>query len=140
MIAKFFQFVGAVFYAVISAYLVWIVFYWVTPWLMGFGWIALILYWIFAFGLIAWTLKFISFLITYPLFMMVGNNKSAGVVASLVYLCVGGWTILLPWMQAGPYTLVRIIIGVSLSLTAFSIFAMTLNLIWRSSARPAYFR
>lgn len=132
---KFLKFLGALLYAFVSSYLIWLLFYFLVPWLMSFGWIALIIYWILAGGLIAATLKFVSSMITVPLFVLVGGSRISGFIAALIYAFVGIVTVLLPWNLDIPYRLVTIIIGVSLSLTALSIFSMTIAVILTQSRR-----
>lgn len=123
----FIKFVFAILYTLVSAYLIWLLFYWLVPWLMGFGWLAAIIYWILAFGLIAATFKLLSGLIASPLFGLVGRNKFSGVFAIVIYALFAVSAVLLPWMQPMKYRLITIIIGVSLSLTALSVYGAVIN-------------
>lgn len=123
----FIKFVFAILYTLVSAYLIWLLFYWLVPWLMGFGWLAAIIYWILSFGLIAATFKLLSGLIASPLFGLVGRNKFSGVFAIVIYALFAVSAVLLPWMQPMKYRLITIIIGVSLSLTALSVYGAVIN-------------
>lgn len=133
------KFLGAFAYAVLSSCMIYLVFSWLVPWLMGFGWLALIIYWLLAGGLIAATLRYISAMITLPLFMMTAQSRTGALIAGLVYCLAGVYTVLIPWMQNMPYRLVTVIIGVSLSLTAFSIFAGTVSLVWSQTRRNSQY-
>ncbi len=124
------KFLGAFAYAVLSSCMIYLVFSWLVPWLMGFGWLALIIYWLLAGGLIAATLRYICAMITLPLFMMTAQSRAGAFLAGLVYCLVGVYTVWIPWIQNMPYRLVTVIIGVSLSLTALSIFGRTVFLVW----------
>lgn len=124
------RFLGAVAYALVSSFLIYLLFSWLVPWLMGFGWLALIIYCILAFGLIAATLRYVSAMITLPLLMMTAQSRLGSLLAGVVYCVAGVYTVLLPWIQGMPYRLVTVIIGVSLSLTALSIFTGAVVQIW----------
>lgn len=124
------RFLGALIYSLVSSFVIWMLFNWLVPWLMSFGWLALIIYWILAGGLVGATFKYISAMITMPLFMMTAQSRLGAFAAGLVYCVAGAYTVLIPWLLPMNYRLVTVIIGVSLSLTAFSIFAGAVGRIW----------
>lgn len=128
---KVLKFIGAVLYSLISAYIIWLVFFLLTPWLMNFGWIAVILYIIIAGGLISTMLKLFAAAVTDPLFYLIDSSNLARIFAIVVFALVGLYTLIIPWTLLGTYSFLSICIGISLTLTAFSIFTAILMTLYR---------
>ena len=116
-------FIGSAIYGIILSYLLWLIFYFLTPWLMGFGWTALILYSLFAGGLITSIVGGLSTLISLPLFLM-SKNKVSKIIPALALAFHGYSAVAMPWHIGTGGRFVTFIIALSISFTAFSIFAL----------------
>lgn len=113
---------GSALYSIIISYVIWLAFHLVTPWLMSFGWIALIIYWIFASGVISGLIGGLSIFIFYPLDAMVRIFKHGRYIPALVLLFFGYSSVVMPWNLNITYSIVKIIMACSLSFTAATIF------------------
>ncbi|MDR0938513.1 MAG: hypothetical protein LBN29_04010 [Mediterranea sp.] len=120
---KMICFLGAAVYGIVAAYLLWLVFYFLSPWLMSFGWLAVILYVIFALGLIGGLIGWIASLIWAPLLLLLRNSWPISKVIPVIALILFGISaIILPWRMDMGYSLVKIVIAISLSITALITF------------------
>ncbi|MFV0587149.1 hypothetical protein [Bacteroides reticulotermitis] len=120
---KTLSFIGSAIYGIIFSYLLWLMFHLLTPWLMSFGWLAAILYCFFALGLIAGILGGLSSLLCFPLYRMVSICDSAKYIPVVFLVLCGLSAVALPWQLDIEYSLVKILIAFSISLTAFAVFS-----------------
>lgn len=115
-------FIGSALYGAIIPCLLWLLFYSLVPWLMSFGWTAVILYWIFAFGLIVSLLGGIFGFAYLPLLYMTSKCKAAKIIPILSTLFFGYCSIVLPWKVDIDYSLVKIVIAISLTFTILALY------------------
>lgn len=122
MIKKLAQCVGICLYSIISAYLLWLIFYWITPFVMSIGWLGFILYCIFATGLCSGFISLANMVLAIPTHFLTKDNIVAKIINALPMLFFGYSTICLPWKLNIEYGLLQWILAISLSSIAFSAF------------------
>lgn len=124
------NFIGSAIYGIVVSYILWLLFYFLTPWLMSFGWSAVILYWLFAFGLLAGLIGGLSSILLIPLVYLISKCKIAKYLPIAAMLIFGYLTVALPWQLSGEYTFVKIVIAISLSSTALAVFVSLINILF----------
>lgn len=117
------QIIGTTLYGVVSSYLIWLLFYFITPYIMGASWLVIVLYVLFAGGIISVIVTSIATLLAAPNFFFMGNNKLAKIIYCVCCLFWGYSSIVLPYHLDIDFGIKEWIIAISLSATAFSIFA-----------------
>lgn len=120
---KVFAFITVTIYGVVAAAILWYLFHLATPWLMSFGWIAVIIYYVFLFGLIPSVFGFIGNLLFMPILKLVRIAPSSTYLPICALLWEGFYAAKYPWTLDIEYTLVKIIIAISITLAAISVFA-----------------
>lgn len=120
---KVLAFLAVTIYGCVAAQLLWLLFHYATPWLMSFGWIAVIIYYIFLFGMIPTLFGFAGTLLFMPISKLV-SIAPASKYLPIWFLIVDGFlSAKEPWVLDIDYELVKIIIAISISLAAISTFA-----------------
>lgn len=114
---KIFQCLGTVVYSTIAGYLLWLLFYWMTPYIMGVGWMLFFLYIFLAGGLITGIVASINGLLIIPLAFLMKNNIAAKVINVLPLLFFGYSSVRLPWGLDMNYGVLQYLIGISLTIT-----------------------
>lgn len=119
---KIFSFLGSAIYGCIFAYVLWLLFHLITPWVMSWGWVAIIVYWLFALGLITSLLGGLSSYLFIPLYHMVSKCKIGKYIPILFLLAFGYSAIVSPWKMDIEYSFIKGFIAFSISSTAFAFF------------------
>jgi len=119
---KVLAFITVTIYGCVAARLLWYLFHLATPWLMSFGWVAVIIYVLFLFGLIPSLFGFLGTMIYMPIMRFIRLAPSSIYLPILFLLADGFFSAREPWVLDIDYTLVKIIIGISISLAAISTF------------------
>lgn len=126
------QVIGTMLYGLVSSYLIWLLFYFITPYIMGASWFVIILYVLFAGGLVTAITTSIATLLSVPNFFFMGNNKLAKIIYCIFCLFWGYSSITLPYQLDVSFGVKEWILAISISLTAFSIYISLICAAWRS--------
>lgn len=130
---KLLQCLGAAIYGGIAGYLMWLLWYWLTPLLMSASWWVVILYVLIAGGLLSALLGGICNIIAIPLFFLI---RGRNVVAKLLYIIPVGFyafcSVKLPWLLDADYTVLQYIIAVALTINILWMYWAMLALPWAS--------
>lgn len=113
---KVLQCLGVVIASQISGYLLWLFFYWVTPYVMGIGWGLFSLYVLLAGGLLFGVVGIITTLLATPITALTTGNKVAKVIYVIPMLFFGFSSLRLPWGFDMDYGFLQILLAVSLSI------------------------
>ena len=119
---KVLSFIAVTIYGCVAARLLWYLFHIATPWLMSFGWIAVIIYYIFLLGLIPALFGFLGMVLFMPVMPLIRIAPSSIYLPILFLIADGFYSAREPWILDIDYELVKIIIGISITLAAVSTF------------------
>lgn len=123
---KIIQCIGAAVYGSVVGYLLWLLFYWMTPYIMGVGWLLFILYLIFASGLITGLVYAATMLLSFPTSLILKGNTAAKIINAIPLLFYGYCSVKLPWGLRMDYGALQYLIAISLSITFLIAFAATI--------------
>lgn len=116
-IRKILQCLGTVAYSTIAGYLLWLLFYWITPYIMGIGWLLFLLYIFLTGGLITGIVFSVNNLLIVPMVFLMKDNIVAKVINVLPLLYFGYSAVRLPWGLDMNYGVLQYLIGISLIIT-----------------------
>lgn len=119
---KILSFLGGLCYSVVVSYLMWLLFYFVTPFLMRFGWKALVLYLVLAAGTIP--MLFIP-LFTYawaPVILLIRNCKAVKFVSAIPLLLFGYSAVADVWRLSIVYSGSKVAIAIAVSVMIATFF------------------
>lgn len=119
---KILSFFGGLSYSVVVSYLMWLLFYFVTPFLMRFGWKALILYFVLAAGTIP--MLFIP-LFTYawiPIVLLIRKCKAVRFVSVIPLLLFGYSAVADVWRLDIVYSGSKVAIAIAVSVMIATLF------------------
>ena len=118
---KFFQCVGTLIYSGVVSYLLWLLFDWATPYVMGFGlWMYILLVTIV--GSVATIIASFGSLLAIPMLLLTRSNKVAKVINALPMLYFGYSAICLPWKLDIDYGVLQYLLCLSLSGIVLTVF------------------
>ena len=116
---RFLKSVGLLFYGLIASYLLWLLFYWLTPYVMSIGWGGFILYMLFAGGLVSAIVGSAATLLAYPVITWFnGAYKPVRWICAIFFVFHGFSAIMLPWRLDIDYGFLKILIAVLYGITA----------------------
>lgn len=116
---RFLKSVGLLFYGLISSYLLWLLFYWLTPYVMSVGWGGFILYMLLAGGLVTGIVGSAATLLAYPVAVWFNDAyKPVKWICAIFFVFHGFSAIMLPWRLDIDYTFLKILIAVLYGITA----------------------
>lgn len=122
------KFLGAALYSIVFSHIVWVVFHFLTPWIMGYAWTAVIVFLVLGTSIIGGFIALCSVLLS-PLTKLI-NNTASKIIPTLAMLFYGYSTIMLPWRLDMEYSAVKIILGGLISIDALILFGAILYFIW----------
>lgn len=125
---KILSFIGSALYAVIASYLIWLLFNWVTPWVMSFGWIGVIGSVLCGSLFIGLFLSVCTLLLS-PLLALI-NNGISKIIPLAAFLFNGFSSAMLPWRLEVVFSLPKIILGLTLTCVVLVVFITALQAIW----------
>lgn len=114
---KILQCLGTTVYSTVAGYLLWLLFYWMTPYVMGVGWLLFLLYIFLAGGLLTGIIASVNNLLSYPMIFLMKNNIVAKIINILPLLFFGYSAVCLPWGLDMDYGVLQWLIGISLTIT-----------------------
>lgn len=107
---KFFQCLGVLIYSSIIGYLLWLLFYFITPYIMGICWLLII-----AGGFITGFIANANYILSIPMIFLVKGNIVAKIISVVPLLYFGYWSVLLPWELDVEYGFLQYFIGIILT-------------------------
>ena len=119
---KVLAFIAVTIYGCVAARLLWYLFHLATPWLMSFGWVAVIIYFIFLMGFIPSVFGFLGTMLYMPIMNLIRLAPSSICLPVIFLIADGFYSAREPWILDMDYELVKIIIAISISLAAVSTF------------------
>lgn len=128
---KVLQILGSIVYALITSYLMWLFFYWITPTAMSVGWWAILAYFAGSF-IIMGILVGLSTVIALPIIYLTKDNKISKWVMLPFFIFYGYSSIMLPYRLNGTFNVSQWITAICLSLTALVTFAAFIRIIFKS--------
>lgn len=126
-----FYFICSAIYGLITSYLLWLAFYFLSAWAIEWSWFALIVYSSMFFGLIFGLLGGISSIAISPLISMCKKYPSLRYVSIVLFLFYGCCSVACPWRLL-PSGLREVLISILLSVSAISIFGALIYGIWNA--------
>lgn len=122
------KFLGAALYGIISSYIIWLLFYLLTPWVMSFGWGGVIVS-VLCGSILAGVFLSICTLIFSPMLLMIDNTPSK-IIPSIAMLFHGYSSVMLPWRLDMNYGTPKIILGITVTGVALVLFITAIQVIW----------
>ncbi len=108
---KIFQCLGGLIYSSIIGYLLWLLFYFITPYIMGIWWLLLI-----AGGFITGFIANTNYILSIPMFFLMKGNIMAKIISIVPLLYFGYLSVLLPWELDMEYGFLQYFIGIILTI------------------------
>ena len=117
MIITFLRTIGSILLSHITAYLLWLLFYYLTPYIMGVGWMLFIVYILIAGGLMTTMIGSVASFIAYPLILVCFFFFIAFFASLRFILFFGCWSSLkLPYSINGDFSVLQWILAISLNI------------------------
>lgn len=114
---------GVMVYGVISNWLIWLFFWWITPYVMSASWLMMILYILIDVCFISFVVSFIAGMLSVPTVILTKDNTAAKVVYTLISLFWGYSSCALPFHLNMEFGTRQWILAIFLVLTALGTFA-----------------
>lgn len=124
---------GAIILSVVLSFLIYLLFYFATPWLMSFGWGGFAVWFCIGntiVGFLIWILNFVSA----PIYSMVKGLKVPATICSVILAGFGIYTMLLPWFLDMDYLTVNKLMGINISIDIIGIFAIMAIVAYKQGA------
>lgn len=110
-------------YGIIASYLLWLLFYWITPYIMRINSILfMILFFVFGILILISFFKSVSALLLLPIMFITRNNVSAKFMILPSFLFHGFSAVKLPFGLSMHYGFIQWFVGIELSLIIFFVF------------------
>ena len=116
---KVLGFIGAAVYAAVLCLLLYLLFFWITPWFMNqSGWFV-VFTWLVVMPIVGWVfVGFPSAIISFPIALMTNGVKFAKVIPTIIMLFLGFESARLPWLMDSEYTTLMVVKAITMSLIA----------------------
>lgn len=112
-----FKFIGSLVYGAVMYYLLWLLFYWITPYVMSMSWGLFIVYLFVAGGALTMFVASVASIIGMPLVLLCRKCKVAKYAPIIFGLFFGYSAVKLPWILSMEYGVLQWILGISLTIT-----------------------
>jgi hypothetical protein len=128
------KYVGFILYGILFPCILWLMLFFVTPYIMSLGWYGFIGYIIFTSGIIFSVINFLSVILSViPLYLM--SHWTAKILPFLSLIFYGYSSIIFPWKFNFDYDFLKILLALSLNVEAIIIFTLPLNTIFTISKK-----
>lgn len=114
--------VGSLAYSLVAGYLLWLLFYWLTPLVMGMSWGWFVVYLIIGSMLISFLYTTASSILMLPVVFLTRGNKAAKILSIPSYLFHGFSAARLPFSLDMDYGLLQWLLSISLVLAIIGVF------------------
>lgn len=125
---SFFKFIGSVLYGVVMSYLMWLLFYWLTPIIMSLSWGWAIIYFLIAGGAVTAFVCSITSFVALPWVLLGAKCKPARYAPIPFLLFFGFSSVRLPWLFGDNYGILQWILWASLTITILLTFGALLGM------------
>lgn len=125
---KILQCAGTFVYSTVAGYLLWLLFYWITPYVMGFGWMLMFGFIFIVGGLITPLALSANTALAYPIVFLMRDNKAARVINVFPLLFYGFSAARLPWGLDMEYGFLHYLLGISITITILISFGSLISL------------
>lgn len=112
---KVLKFLGSIVYGAIVYYLIWLFFYWITPYVMGLGWLGFIVYMLIGSLLLKGITSFLISLTHVPLIFLIKGCKAAKYPPMIIAAFFGFSSVRLPWGYDMEYGFLQWLLAISLT-------------------------
>lgn len=119
---KILSFIGGLLYSVAISYLLWLLFHFLTPFLMSFEWKGFIYYMIFGGGILTSILLLLCIIAMEPTKSLVGRYKIIKIVSVISLLLFGFSSVADVWRLDVVYSEAKLSIAISVSIMIAIIF------------------
>ena len=127
---KLLCYAGTVMYSLLTGYLIWLLFFYITKWTMTFDWTSVIISAILGFMFLFVEIAFITSLISFPLIYLCGFINRAKWIPIIVLILLGLATAAFPWTVADWNVTPNIFMAAILSISAILIYAAYISVIF----------
>lgn len=117
MIVKALKTIGSLIYGAVMYYILWLLFYWITPYIMSVSWMGFLIYLFVAGGAISMFVGSVANIIGIPLIFLCKNCNASKYAPILFGLIFGYSSIRLPWTLDMEYGILQIILAILTSIT-----------------------
>lgn len=114
---------GTMTYGMLSSYLIWLFFWWITPYVMSASWLMLILYLFLAGGFLSMIAAFVAGMLSVPMGFLMKDNMAAKVIYTILCLIWGYSSCALPFHLDMEFGVRQWILAIMLTGTALCTFA-----------------
>lgn len=128
---KVFKFIASVLYGMLMSYLMWLLFYWLTPIVMSLSWGWFIAYLFIAGGSVSLFVGGITYFLAMPWMMLGAECKSAMYAPIPFLLFFGYFAIKLPWDFGDNWGILQWMLGLSLTITILITFISLLSIAFK---------
>ena len=122
---------GTFVYSNIMSYLLWLFFYWITPYVMWAGWLLMILYFVLAGGLLTAIVSTLTTTLFVPCTLLMRNDKAAKIINAVICIFWGCSSIMLPFHLDLDFGVRQWILALMLCSTAFIAFVSLITVPFR---------
>ena len=133
-----FSIIASALYSLAMCVALWFIFHYATPWILSFGWFAVILYWIFIPGTLTVCLNSAATFMLIPLMRLRSMSRYAGIIPMLLFIAFAIVIVIMPWQMIEEYTFLRIILALSIDGTALALFGALAGIMGTRSVRDFY--
>lgn len=116
-VMKVLKFLGALLYGAIMYYLLWLFFYWLTPYVMGMSWGWFIAYLVIGVVAMIMFVSGVTSLIGFPMIPLCRKCAAAKYAPIIFGLLFGYSSVRLPWTLDMEYGVLQWILGISFTIT-----------------------
>jgi hypothetical protein len=122
------KYVGFILYGILFPCILWLMLFFVTPYIMSLGWYGFIVYIIFSSGIIFGVIDFLSSILSIiPLYLT--SHWTAKILPFLSLLFYGYSSLIFPWKFDFDYDFLKILLALSLNVEAIIIFTLPISII-----------
>ena len=133
-----FSIIASALYSFAMCAVLWVIFHYATPWILSFGWFAVILYWIFIPGTLTVCLNSLTTFMLIPLHKLRAMSRYSGLIPMLMFMAFAIVIVVMPWQMIEEYTFLRVILALSIDGTVLALFGALIMMMGRRSMRDFY--
>lgn len=125
------MFIGSALYGILMSYLMWLLFYWLTPIVMSLSWGWFVVYLFVAGGFVSLLIANVTYLLSVPWGYLVQKSKLARYAPIPFLLFFGYSAIKLPWSFGSNWGALQWMLGLSLTVIILISFISLLSLAFK---------
>ena len=94
-----FSIIASALYSFAMCAVLWVIFHYATPWILSFGWFAVILYWIFIPGTLTVCLNSFTTFMLIPLHRLRAMSRYSGLIPMLMFIAFAIVFLVMQWQM-----------------------------------------